>query len=104
MMGERLTVEERRVLTNTVREVNEKAWAIAIGLVLAIGLFVATNVLVLKAGSNAGFHLRLLSAYFPGYTVTFVGSLIGFVYAFVVGYCLTRAVITLYYRLTVWLR
>jgi hypothetical protein len=103
-MGERLTVEERRVLTNTIREVNEKAWAIAIGLVLAIGLFVATNVLVLKAGSNVGFHLGLLRVYFPGYSVTFVGSLIGFVYAFVVGYLVTRTVVTLYHRLTVWIR
>jgi hypothetical protein len=103
-MAERLTVEERRVLMNTIREVDEKAWAIAVGLVLALGLFVATNVLVLKAGSDVGFHLRLLRLYFPGYTVTFVGSLVGFVYAFVLGYGITRTVVTLYNRLTVWMR
>jgi len=102
-MSEDLTVEERRVLTNTIREVNEKAWAIAVGLLLAIGLFVATNWLVLKAGSDVGFHLRLLRVYFPGYSVTFVGSLVGFVYAFVLGYLTARTVVTIYHRLTVWI-
>ena len=102
-MGERLTVEEQRVLTKTVREVNEKAWAIALGLVLAVGLFVATNWLVLHSGSDIGPHLRLLRVYFPGYTVTFVGSLVGFVYAFVLGYLTGRTVVILYYRFTAWI-
>ena len=40
--------------------------------------------------------------YFPGYRVTFAGSLIGFVYAFVLGYAVGRTVVTLYYRLSRW--
>ncbi len=31
-------------------------------------------------------HLSLLNQYFIGYSVTFVGSLIGFAYAFVIGF------------------
>ena len=102
-MSERLTIEEQRALRATVEEVNEKGWGIGLGLVSAVGLFVATNVLVLKGGSNVGSHLRLLHVYFPGYAVTFTGSLIGFVYAFVLGYLVGRIVVNLYYRLTVWI-
>jgi hypothetical protein len=67
-----------------------RAWGISLGLLLGLGVFVATNVLVLKGGENVGMHLGHLSSVFPGYDVTFGGSLIGFVYAFVVGYALGR--------------
>ena len=77
-------------LQSAVRRLNARAWGISVGLVLGLGLLFATNFLVLRGGQNVGAHLRLLSVYFPGYTVTFVGSLIGFVYAFVLGYGLGR--------------
>jgi hypothetical protein len=40
----------------------------------------------LKGGPNVGAHLSLLSVFFPGYRVTFFGSIIGFCYAFAVGF------------------
>jgi len=86
-------------LTRAIQRLNERAWAFASGLLLAGGLFVATNVLVLRGGPNQGQHLELLSVYFPGYRVTFLGSLIGFVYAFVIGYALGRLVGFVYNRL-----
>jgi hypothetical protein len=67
-------------------------------MLLGAGLFVATNVLVLRGGENAGQHLGLLRIYFPGYGVTFAGSLIGFVYAFVLGYGLGRLMGHVYSR------
>jgi hypothetical protein len=84
------------ILENTIRRLNGRAWGIAVGLLLATGLFLATNILVMKGGPNVGQHLKLLAVYFPGYRVTFVGSLIGFVYAFVVGYGLGRLVGSVY--------
>ena len=102
-MIDRLSTDERHALQGAIRNMNEKAWGIGLALVLAVGLFVATNVLVLKGGSDVGPHLRLLSVYFPGYSVTFVGSAIGFVYAFVLGYAVGRSVVTLYYRFAGWL-
>ena len=99
-MSEQLTVEEQQALRKTILEVNEQGWGIATGFLLGFGLLVATNVLVLKGGSHIGFHLNLLRVYFPGYSVTFVGSLIGFVYAFVVGYGIGRTIVTIYNRLT----
>lgn len=102
-MSERLSTDEQRALQSAVQALNEKAWGIGVALVLAMALFVATNVLVLRGGSDVGSHLGLLGLYFPGYRVTFAGSLIGFVYAFVLGYAVGRTVVTLYYRLSRWL-
>ncbi len=86
-------------LQKAVARLHARAWGIGMGLVLAVGLFVATNVLVLKGGENVGEHLSLLGIYFPGYRVSFLGSLIGFVYAFVLGYALGRIPGMVYNRL-----
>lgn len=83
---------EEREIERAVRKLNARAWGIAMGLLLGGGLFVATNVLVLRGGPNMGQHLSLLSIFLPGYTVSFVGSLLGFVYLFVIGYGIGRLV------------
>jgi hypothetical protein len=75
---------------------HEQGWGIALGSVLGVGLFVATNILVLRGGENVGAHLSLLRVYFPGYSVTVLGSFVGFVYAFVLGYAGGRLVVTIY--------
>lgn len=93
------TPEERQVLERAVRRLNERAWGITLGLLLGGGLFVATLVLVIKGGPTVGQHLGLLSNYFPGYRVSLLGSFIGFVYAFVLGYGLGRVVGSVYNRL-----
>lgn len=103
-MAEQLTNDERRVLRKTIQEANEQGWGMALGLICGLGLFIATNFLILKGGPTVGPHLALLRNYFPGYRVTFVGSLIGFVYAFVIGYGVGRMVVTIYNRLTVRMR
>jgi hypothetical protein len=69
---------------------------IVTGLVAGSALFIATNWLVLKGGAVVGPHLALLGQFFIGYRVTFVGSLIGFAYAFVVGYIVGYGVARLY--------
>jgi hypothetical protein len=81
---------------NALMRLNARAWGIAFGLVLAAGLFIATNILVLRGGAVVGPHLGLIGVYLPGYSVTFVGSLIGFVYMFVIGYGLGRVVAAVY--------
>lgn len=85
-----------RTLESAVHRINARAWGIATGLVFGLGLLIATNVLVIKGGAYVGAHLGLLATYFPGYSVTFVGSLIGFVYAFVLGYLLGLVIGTVY--------
>ena len=98
-MADRLTPQEVRALRQTVLKASEQGWGIAIGLILGIGLFLATVALVIKGGPNPGPHLGLLGIYFPGYAVTWAGSFIGFIYAFVLGYAIGRTVATIYNRL-----
>jgi hypothetical protein len=73
------------VLTRLLR-VNAMVSGIVTGIVAGLAIFIATNWLVLKGGEVVGPHLALLGQFFIGYRVTFVGSLIGFVYAFVCGF------------------
>ena len=82
-----------------VARLNERAWGITGGLLLGLGLFLATLILVIKGGPNPGPHLALLRVYFPGYRVTLLGSFVGFIYAFVLGYALGRLIGAVYNRL-----
>lgn len=87
-------------LQKTLLSLNARAWGIAFGLVLGGGLFLATLFLVVRGGPNPGQHLRLLAAFFPGYSVSVMGSFVGFVYAFVLGYALGRIIGEVYNRLS----
>jgi hypothetical protein len=73
-----------------------QSWGVAFGLLFGSGLFFATNILVLRGGERIGAHLGLLRIYFPGYSVTFLGSLVGFVYMFVGGYAIGRTIVIIY--------
>lgn len=99
MAAERFTPEEERQIQNAVRRAHEQGLGIAVGLLFAVGLFLATMFLVVKGGLHPGLHLNLLHIYFPGYSVSFVGACIGFVYAFIGGYAVGRTVATIYNRL-----
>jgi hypothetical protein len=72
------------------------AQGITTGLVCGIGVFVATNWLLLKGGPVVGPNLALLGQFFLGYQVTFAGSVIGFAWAFVYGGAAGYAVGRLY--------
>ncbi len=85
-------------LSHAIQRLNERAWGIALGLMLGGGLFLATLILVLRGGPNIGAHLGLIAVYFPGYSVSFLGSLVGFIYGFVLGYGVGRVVGLVYNR------
>ena len=72
-------------LFSSVLLLNAKVVGLALGLIFGLGIFVATNWLVIKGGDRVGPHLILLSQYFIGYRVTFLGSLIGAAYGFTLG-------------------
>ncbi|MFN8666653.1 MAG: hypothetical protein U0164_05570 [Gemmatimonadaceae bacterium] len=92
-------ITSERDVQRSVIALNARAWGIAFGLVLGGGLFVATIFLVVRGGESPGKHLGLLSVFFPGYSVSYLGSLIGFVYAFVLGYALGRVIGLVYNRI-----
>jgi hypothetical protein len=99
-MTDQLTAAEQQAIRKTIARIHEQGWGIAFGLLFAVVLLAATNILVLQGGSVIGPHLSLLRWYFPGYSVTVGGSLIGAMYAFVVGYGVGRSIATIYNRLT----
>ena len=91
--------DENKEIQALVLRLNGRAWGMSLGLVCGVGLFLATNYLVWKGGLFPGKHLQLLKVFFPGYSVSFPGSIVGFIYAFVVGYALGRLIGTAYNRL-----
>lgn len=86
---------EKLVLTRLMR-LNATLQGAVVGILAGLGVFIATNWLVLKGGEVVGPHLALLGQFFIGYRVTFVGSLIGFTYGFVVGFVCGYAVARMY--------
>ena len=84
-MTEHVKSLEELVLTRLLR-LNARVQGVVTGIVVGLGVFIATNWLLIKGGDVVGPHLELLGQFFIGYRVTFVGSLIGFAYAFVCGF------------------
>jgi hypothetical protein len=70
-------------------------------LISGLGLFLMTVWLLIRSGKRVGLHLQLLGNYFPGYSVTWTGSVIGFFYAAVVGGFVGWSIGTIYNRIAV---
>jgi len=81
---EKRTGRSKQLMSRTLW-LNIKVTALSVGLVCGGIIFIATNWLVIKGGDPVGPHLSLLGQFFWGYKVTFVGSLVGFFYGFIVG-------------------
>ncbi len=90
---------EEQLLEQVVVRLNAKLMGIILGIILGTGLFLATNVLVLKGGPVPGPHLGLLSQFYPGYRVTFLGSFVGFFYGFATGFVIGSVLGAIYNRL-----
>jgi hypothetical protein len=71
---------EEELLRAAVARLRASVMAVVFGLTGGTGLFVATVWLVIRGGEKVGQHLSLLGNYFPGYSVTWAGSAIGFAY------------------------
>lgn len=69
------------------------------GLILGLGLFAMTAILLIENGPNTGYHLRLLGNYFIGYSVTWKGAFIGFLWAFAVGAIIGWSIGIIYNRI-----
>ena len=96
MIDTRTPDTSREAYRNTLLQLNARAWGIAMGLLLGLGLFIATVFLVLRGGENVGAHLGLLGVLLPGYRVSIGGAFIGFGYLFVIGYAIGRVIGHLY--------
>jgi len=86
-------------LKTTLLKLNARAWGIALGLLLGLGLALATIVLVLRGGAEVGPHLSLVGVFLPGYSVSILGAFIGFAYLLVIGYAIGRLIGSVYNKL-----
>ena len=74
------------LLERAVLRLNANILGIVLGIIAGLAIFIATNFLILKGGEVVGPHLGLLRAFFPFYSVTFFGSIVGFGWGFLSGY------------------
>jgi hypothetical protein len=95
-----LTLDEQEALRKTIVRMHERGCGVAVGLLGGLGLFVSTNILVMRGGPVVGPHLGLLSVYLPGYSVSLLGSFNGLVYGLVIGYAIGFFVAYTYNRLS----
>ncbi len=79
------TRDMERELTRMIARLDGAVLALVFGLIAGVGLFAMTAILVIEAGPDTGAHLKLLSNYFPGYSVTWRGAFIGFLWGFAAG-------------------
>lgn len=84
----KITKADKALLKIAFCRIDVTAMATATGTVVGLLLFLATAALLIKGtspGAEVGPHLELLGIYLPGYTVTWVGALLGAVYGLVLG-------------------
>lgn len=93
---------EARLIEAAIARLRAGVMAIVFGMVCGLGLFLATAWLLVRGGPNVGPTLGLLRHYFPGYSVTWPGSLIGLAYGTLVGAIGGGLVAWLYNRIAAW--
>ena len=85
-IDEQISDPTEEIIVQSLAKLDGKALGIAIGLLLGLGIFAATNFLIIKGGDVLGPNLALLSQFFVGYQITFSGSLIGMSYGIMAGF------------------
>ena len=83
-MSQALDPEEELVI-RSIAHLRAGIMAIVFAVLAGTGLAIATVWLLLRGGPNVGEHLGLLGNYFLGYSVSWSGAIIGFLWAGAVG-------------------
>ena len=76
----------QKILSEAFAKLDAVALGAGVGTLLGSAICAATVVLLVKGGHHIGPKLSLLSQFFPGYSVTWIGGLIGFLYGFLTGF------------------
>ena len=93
---------EEQALARAIARLRSGVMALVFGMTCGVGLWIATVWLVIRDGPNVGQHLGLLRFYFPGYTVTWSGAFVGFVYGVLAGGAVGFLLAWVYNRLADW--
>lgn len=94
--------QQEQALARAVARLRAGVMATVLGMTCGTGLWLATVWLVVRGGSNVGQHLGLLRFYFPGYSVTWGGAFLGFVYGALAGAVVGYSLTWIYNRLVDW--
>jgi hypothetical protein len=88
---------------HAVARIHSGVISLVFALIGGLGLFLMTVWLLIRGGPAVGLHLNLLGNYFPGYSVSWAGSILGLIYGAIVGALIGWA-IGMIYNLVVRLR
>jgi hypothetical protein len=95
-----------QILLSRLLRLNATVQGLVAGTIAGLAIFLATNWLLIKGPQIGpggepvvGPHLALLSQYFLGYRVSFLGSLIGMAYGFALGFAGGYLVAWMYNRI-----
>lgn len=91
--------DDNNALIVPVARLSGHALGVALGMMVAIQLFLSTNWLVLRGTAESSRHAALLANFLPGYSVSFLGSLAGCIELFVLAYVLSRLLCSIYNRI-----
>jgi hypothetical protein len=88
--GQQISPAERSevFIVRAFARLDRTAFGVAVGALLGLLIFAATLFVISKSGAEVRLYLGLLSQYYPGYTVTVGGAVLGLVYGFVSGFLL----------------
>lgn len=102
----RVTNRNDEKLFGAILKLNAKVLGLVLGILFGLTIFIATNFLLIKGGHYTldgayivGPHLQLLSQFFIGYRVSFLGSIIGFFYGFAIGTLSGAAIAWIYNKI-----
>ena len=96
LSGSSTTVDQP---TDATFFIDGKFLGVATGTVIAVGLIITTNWLVFRGTADESVHAMLLVNFLPGYSVSFIGSIIGAVELFIMVFILSLIFSGIYNRL-----
>lgn len=86
-------------LTRKIARIHARVLAAVLATIFGVGLFTMTAWLLLKGDPEPGPHLQLLGQYLLGYSVTWPGSIVGFLYGVLIGGVVGWFIGTVYNRI-----
>ena len=87
-LADKRVAASRRLIRTVFARMDAVAMAAAMGVTFAVGLFLATGILLLKGaspGMPVGGNLSALGTFLPGYEVNWWGAVLGSLYALAIG-------------------
>ena len=99
MSGRAANSRDVELIAGAVARLRAGIMALVFAFCGGLGLFLATVWLLLQGGPRVGKHLGLLSNYFPGYSVSWPGSILGLLYGAIVGGVIGYSLAWIYNRL-----